>query len=106
MFSWLFGLFSQRQKALAQYRSGMAKAKKDDFAGAINDYTATIRSSSVPDDIIAMALYNRALAYSATQEDGKAAEDLVKVLAMPRLPEKIRVAASQRQERIRRRELA
>jgi tetratricopeptide (TPR) repeat protein len=82
----------------------MVKAKKGDFAGAILDYTAAIKTSGIPNDVLGMALYNRALAYSAVDENEKAAEDLSKVLNMPGLPENIKVAASQRQERIRRRE--
>jgi hypothetical protein len=52
-----------------------------------------------------MAMYNRALAYSALHDDAKAAEDLKNVLSISGLPESIKIAASQRQERIRRREL-
>lgn len=81
----------------------MAKAKKDDFAGAISDYSVALQTSGMPRDIKAMTLYNRALAYSAMDEDGKAAEDLAAVLAMPGLPENIRTEAGRRRERIRRR---
>lgn len=102
--SWLTGWFSQRGKALTQYRSGMAKAKKLDFAGAIVDYSATIQAPGIPSDVLAMALYNRALAYSALHEDEKAASDLTRVLSTPELPENIKVAAIQRRERIRRRQ--
>ena len=101
---WLKSKFSRRAKALARYRSGMAKAKKGDFAEAISDYSATLSAPGIPDDVLGMALYNRALAYSAIHEDEKAAEDLSKVLNMSGLPENIKVAASQRRERIRRRE--
>ena len=82
----------------------MAKAKKGDFAGAISDYSATVQDPSIPPDVLGMALYNRALAYSAVQEDQKAADDLKKVLSIPGLPDNIKVAASQRRERLRRRE--
>ncbi len=102
--SWLLSRFSSRAKSLARYRSGMAKAKKGDFAGAVSDYSATINASGIPNDVLGMALYNRALAYSALHEDDKAAEDLTKVLKMPGLPENISTAASHRRERLRRRE--
>ncbi|XZE17597.1 hypothetical protein SH449x_002871 [Pirellulaceae bacterium SH449] len=82
----------------------MLKADKGDFAGAIQDYTAAIKTEGLPKDVLGMALFNRSLAYSAIQENEKAAEDLAKVLKMPGLPENIKIAASQRQERIRRRE--
>jgi tetratricopeptide (TPR) repeat protein len=104
MLDWLKSRFSNRTKHLSLYRSGMSKAKKGDFAGAILDYTAAIKAAGIPDDVLGMALYNRALAYSAVHENEKAAEDLSKVLNMPGLPENIKLAASQRRERIRRRE--
>ncbi len=81
----------------------MAKANKHDYAGAIADYCDAIAAPRIPSDVKAMALYNRALAYSAIHEDAKAAEDLAAVLEMSGLPENIRMAAYQRQERIRRR---
>jgi hypothetical protein len=102
--NWLKGKFSRRGKSLSGYRSGMAKAKKGDFAGAIVEYTKTIQDSGTPPDVLGMAMYNRALAYSSLHQDEKAAEDLKKVLGIQGLPENIKVAASQRQERIRRRE--
>lgn len=82
----------------------MAKAKKEDWAGAIADYSACIRSPGLSNDVLAMSLYNRALAYSAVRQDDKAAQDLDAVLKVPGLPEKIKIAAGQRQERIRRRD--
>jgi tetratricopeptide (TPR) repeat protein len=103
-FDWLKTKFSRRENQLAPYRSGMLKANKGDFAGAIQDYTAAIKAEGLPADVLGMALFNRSLAYSALHENEKAAEDLSKVLKMPGLPENIKVAASQRQERMRRRE--
>ena len=50
-----------------------------------------------------MAIFNRALAYSAIDEDDSAAEDLATLLEMPGLPENIHTAAQQRRERVRRR---
>jgi hypothetical protein len=82
----------------------MSKAKNGDFAGAVLDYSATIEAAGISNDVLGMALYNRALAYSAIHENDKAAEDLARALSIPGLPENIKVAAIQRQERIRRRE--
>jgi len=104
LITWLKSIFSHRGKALSQYRSGMVKAKKQDYAGAIADYSAAIESPQIPADVKAMAMYNRALAYSALEEDAKAAEDLAAVSAMPGLPENIKTAAQQRRERMRRRD--
>jgi hypothetical protein len=81
----------------------MEKAKRQDYAGAIVDYGAAIESPQIPHDVKAMAIYNRALAYSAIDEDASAAEDLAALLEMPGLPENIATAAQQRRERVRRR---
>jgi hypothetical protein len=102
--TWVKSCFSHRGKALSLYRSGMAKANKGDYDGAIADYSAAICAPHIPTDIKAMALYNRALAYSAIHEDARAAEDLTIVLDMPGLPKNIRTEAQERRERIRRRD--
>ncbi len=96
-FRWLSSLFSNRGQALALYRSGMKKAGKLNYHGAIDDYTASIESENTPTDVKAMAIYNRALAYSAVHETKKAADDLDTVLQMPGLSEKVRAAALRRQ---------
>ena len=98
--NWITGKFSSRGRALAPYRSGMAKAKKKDYQGAIVDYTTVIESSSVPPDVKAMASYNRSLAYAAIEEYDKAAADLTATLSMPNLPENIKVQAQQRKKRV------
>lgn len=102
--TWVKSCFSHRGKALSLYQSGMAKANKHDYDGAIADYSATIRAPNIPTDVKAMALYNRALAYSAIHEDEKSAEDLTAVLEMPGLPKNIKTEAQERRERIRRRD--
>jgi tetratricopeptide (TPR) repeat protein len=104
IFDWLKNRFSSRAKFISLYRNGMSKAKKGDFAGAVLDYTSAIDAAGISNDVLGMALYNRALAYSAIDESDKAAEDLTRALKIPGLPENIKVAAIQRQERIRRRE--
>jgi hypothetical protein len=102
--TWVKSWFSHRGKALSLYRSGMAKANKCDYDGAIADYSAAIRAPQIPPDVKAMAIYNRALAYSAIHEDERAAEDLAAVLEMPGLPAKLRTHAQQRRELIRQRD--
>ncbi len=81
----------------------MAKANKRDYDGAIADYSAAIRSPNIPTDVKAMAIYNRALAYSAIHEDARAAEGLAAVLEIPGLSVNIKTHAQQRRERIRQR---
>ena len=102
--TWVKTCFSDRGKALSLYRSGMAKANKHDYGGAIADYSAAIRAPNIPTDVKGMAVYNRALAYSAIHEDEKSAEDLTAVLEMPGLPKHIKTEAQERRERIRRRD--
>ena len=101
--TWVRSCFSHRGKALLLYRTGMAKAEKRDYEGAIADYSAAIELAKIPADVKAMALYNRALAYQAVREDTKASEDLATVLEMPGLPEYIKTAAEQRRKRVERR---
>ena len=100
---WLAGIVSRRSRAMGLYRSGMAKARKRDYHGAIDDYTSAIDSPHVPIDVKGMATYNRALSYAALQQDEKAAEDLAAMLQMPGLPENVVTEARQRRERLRRR---
>ena len=101
---WVKSHFSHRGKALSLYRSGMAKANKRDYDGAIADYSAAIRVPNIPTEVKAMALYNRALSYSAIHENAKSAEDLAAVLEMPGLPANIKTHAQQRRERIQQRD--
>ena len=68
----------------------MAKANKRNYEDAIADYSAAIRMPNIPADVKAMALYNRALAYSAIHQDARAADDLAAVLEMPGLPATVR----------------
>ena len=102
--NWVKGFLSHRGKALSLYRSGMAKAGKYDHEGAIADYSAAIGEHNIPADVKGMVLYNRALSYSATHEEAKAAEDLAAVLELPGVPANIKLHAQQRRERIRQRD--
>ncbi len=79
---WLHGHLSTRGKGLSLYRRGMQRAVSHDNQGAIEDYTATISLADIPSDLKAMALFNRALVYSAAGENDKATVDLQVVLAM------------------------
>ena len=82
----------------------MQKAKKEDYVGAIDDYNALLNLSHAPDDIKAMALFNRGLAFSVTKDIAKARDDLQAVIAMPRAPRNVVTAAREKLERIKRRE--
>lgn len=99
---WLKSLFSSRGKALSLYRRGMARAKKQDHEGAIDDYTTTIGLPHTPPDVKAMALYNRALVYAAHEDHPKALDDLHLVLTMAATPEDIKTEARRKLERMKR----
>jgi tetratricopeptide (TPR) repeat protein len=98
----LFG--SARARAQSLYERGMLKAKKEDYAGAIEDYTALLRVDKAPEDIKAMALFNRGLAFSVTKDIVKAREDLQSVITMHGAPTNVVSAAREKLERIKRRE--
>jgi hypothetical protein len=102
IFNWLKSLFTGRGKALLLYRRGMARAKKHDHQGAIDDYTATVDMPNAPTDVKAMALYNRALVYAAVEDNPKAIDDLNKVLATVEAPAEIKTEARRKLERMKR----
>jgi hypothetical protein len=60
----------------------MARAKRHHHEGAIDDYTTTIHMLDAPSDVIAMALYNRALVHVEAGDDRNGIDDLNAVLAM------------------------
>ena len=95
-FNWLKSRFSSRGKALSLYRRGMARAKKNDHQGAIDDYTATIDMPDTPSDVKAMALYNRALVHVASGDDPKGVVDLDAVLAMDEALVNVKTMARQK----------
>lgn len=100
---WVQSWLSHRGRALSEYRSGIKKAGKHDYQGAIADYTTVIEGEDTPADLKTMAIYNRALAFSAIHEDDKAAHDLDTVLKMPGVSERVKTAVMRRRERIRQR---
>lgn len=103
----LFDLFkgknSGRDKALSIYKRGMAKAKRDDHQGAIDDYTIAIEMPDIPPDVQAMTLYNRALVHAAAKEIAKAITDIDIVLSMGAASADIKKAAQQKLAKIKRR---
>ena len=82
IFTWLFGRFSHRGRALSFYNSGLAKAKRHDHQGAIAAYTEAIGMRDVAPEVQAMALFNRALVYVAAGDEEKGVVDLDAVIAM------------------------
>ncbi len=94
--------YSGRGKALSRYRRGMERAKRQDHAGAIDDYTAVINMPQVPPDVKAMALFNRALILASDGDNPLARTDLNRVLAMAETPADVRTEARRKLVRMER----
>jgi len=92
--------FSDRGKAVYLYKQGMAKAKKHDHQGALEDYTTTIGMPGTPADLLAMVFYNRALVYVAAGDEPKGAADLEAVLSMNEALENVKTMARQKLARM------
>jgi len=97
------GLFSRggRDESLLLQGLEHAKAKRPQDAIAI--YNRLLDSRSTNEATRARALFNRALAYSALDDDAKALADLQRVLSLPDLPENVQNAARSQLARVRRR---
>ena len=93
---WFKDKLPTRWRALSAYRRGMAKARRQDPAGAINDYTSVIEMSHAPKDVVAMALFNRGLAYVASGEFLKGDDDLTVVLQMDGAPTNVKRMAKKK----------
>ena len=100
IFGWLISCFSGRGKAKSLYRRGMAKAKKHDHQGAIEDYTTMIGMPGTPADLMAMVLDNRALVHVASGNGKMGAVDLDAVLAMTGALVNVKTMARQKLARI------
>ena len=100
IFHWFTRYFSSHGKAMSLYKRGMAKAKKHDHEGAIEDYTTMIGMAGTPADLLAMVLYNRALVYVAAGDDQKGAADLDAVLAMDESLANVKTMARQKLARM------
>jgi hypothetical protein len=80
----------------------MDRAKRQEHAGAIDDYTATINMPHVPPDVKAMALFNRALILSAEGNHALARDDLNVVLTLTDTPPEVRTEARRKLVRMER----
>jgi hypothetical protein len=97
---WLNRVFFHQSDPLALYKRGMARARKHNHQGAIEDYTAVIDLPGVAADLSAMVRYNRALVYVAIGEERKGIDDLETVLAMSEPLTRIKTMASQKLARM------
>jgi tetratricopeptide (TPR) repeat protein len=94
---------SARGDAMSLYRQGLASAEKKNFKAAKAAYTLAIKSPDAPDDVKAMALYNRALVLAADGAIEEAVADLQIVMNFPGTLHTIKVAARRRLERLKNR---
>jgi hypothetical protein len=67
-------------------------------------YTSAIELRGAPDDVRAMALYNRALLFAARKDIAEAVADLNAVMTLPTPLPEIKLATKRRLERMRRRQ--
>lgn len=104
LFQWLYAWRSIRSEAMHLYRHGLARDKKGDSDGALAAYSSAITLADAPDDVKAMALYNRALLFAARGDRHKAAADLNAVMAMPTSVRGVTAAARRRLERLQHRQ--
>jgi hypothetical protein len=95
---------STRNEALSLYKLGMARTEKKDSGGAMDAYTSAIELPDAPDDVKAMALYNRALLFAAEGKADRALADLNAVMEMPAALHDIKRAARRRLERLQHRQ--
>ena len=104
IFKWLIRENSVHDVVLSLCKQGLACAMKHDRKRAQDSYTAAIDMRDAPADLRAMALYNRALLYAASNEIPKAIQDLNAVLAMTAAPHKVKSAARLKLDRMQRRD--
>jgi tetratricopeptide (TPR) repeat protein len=95
---------SVRSDAMSRYKKGLACGEMKDSKGAMIAYTSAIELPGAPDDVKAMALYNRALILAADGAVDRAIADLQVVMEMPVPLHVIKVAAKRRLERLQNRQ--
>lgn len=95
-----FDFFSASAKATALYKRGMEKAESGDLIGAIKDYDNVVANRRCPDDVKAMALFNRGLAFYLQREFQKAKKDFEVVAGMVKGPAKVVAAAQEKLKRM------
>ncbi len=99
LYDWIVGCVSTRQKSLGIYKRGISKARRRQHNAAIENYTTVIGIPGVPEDVKAMSLFNRALAYVSVG-DSRGTEDLNMVLGMPGAPAQIKLEAMRKLARM------
>jgi hypothetical protein len=100
LFKRLLGSRSVRSESLLLYKQGMTLAERGDRPAAMIAYTSAIEQPDSPDDVRAMALYNRALLLAADGKTEKAFADLQAVMEMPIPMAGVKLAARRRLDRL------
>ena len=102
-FNKLAGLFSRRSREENLLLEGVEHAKAKRPEKALEIFSSLLASPTLNATVRASALYNRALAYSALDDDDKAMADLQKVLTLPGLPDNVQTATRARIARVKKR---
>jgi tetratricopeptide (TPR) repeat protein len=102
-FSKIAGLFSRSSREENLLLEGVEHAKAKRPEKALEIYNSLLATPTLSATVRASALYNRAMAYSALDDDEKAVADLQKALALPGLPENVQSAARTRLARLKKR---
>ncbi len=102
LFRWLTDRFTVRGRALGMLANGIKCAKNNEPKQAIEHYATVIGDRGSPEDVKAMALFNRALVFAASDNEKKAGLDLHLVLGMAGAPATIKKAAREKLVRIQR----
>jgi hypothetical protein len=97
---------SLRSDVLSLYKLGLSRTEKSDSKGAMDAYTSAIEQPGAPDDVKAMALYNRALLFAAEGNTVSALADLQAIMKMPSPLRGVKLAAKRRLERLQHRQEA
>ena len=99
-FQRLMSQFSPAHKMEQVYGRAIERAKRHDISGAVADYSIVVDEESTPLQLRAMALMNRAKAYSALKSHEKARADLIAVLELPKAPPAVKEAAREKLTRM------
>jgi tetratricopeptide (TPR) repeat protein len=105
LFRWIWPR-SSRSEVMSLYKRGIARAEKHDAAGAMTAYTSAIEMADAPEDLRAMALYNRALLLAAKGKTEQALADLRLIMDLPITQHDVKLAARRRVERLEHRQAA
>ncbi len=102
LIEWLRGKCSKKFQAGLIYRRGLLKAKLHDNQAALADYTAVIEMDEAPDDLRAMALYNRSVVHLAQHQQAAAIGDLEELLGIPQAAANVKIEARRKLVRMQR----